>query len=87
MLILGVPSDRPALIDLRQRFARRALSPDTVARITRDAIERNRFLVITSWDVRLLYFIKRHLPRIHHLLLRMLSPFLNRLRTEGDRGN
>ncbi|HSP96597.1 MAG TPA: SDR family oxidoreductase [Candidatus Dormibacteraeota bacterium] len=81
--ILGVPSDRPALIDLHQRFARHALSPDTVARITRDAIERNRFLVITSWDVRLLYFVKRHLPRTHHLMMRLLSPFLNRLRTEG----
>jgi NAD(P)-dependent dehydrogenase (short-subunit alcohol dehydrogenase family) len=81
--ILGVPPDRPALLDLRQRFERHALSPDVVARMAREAVERNRFLVITSWDVRLLYFIKRHLPRTHQLLMRLLTPLLNRLRTEG----
>ena len=79
--ILGVPPDSPVLLNLRQRFDRQAVSPDTVARMARDAIERDRFLVITTWDVRLLYFIKRHAPWLHQLMMRGLSRILNPLRT------
>lgn len=78
--ILGVPPQRPELLELRRRFDRQAVSPDTVASLTRDAIERDRFLVMTSWDVRLLHFCKRHLPRLHQLAMRHVSGVLNRLR-------
>jgi NAD(P)-dependent dehydrogenase (short-subunit alcohol dehydrogenase family) len=78
--ILGVPAERPELLELRQRFDRRAVSPETVARLARAAIERDRFLVVTSWDARVLHFCKRHLPRVHHLVMRHVSRTLNRLR-------
>ena len=79
-VILGVPPDQPTLLDLRRRFDRQAVSPETVARLTCAAIERDRFRVVTSWDVRVLDFCKRHLPRLHHLAMRGVSRILNRLR-------
>ena len=79
-VILGVPPDQPTLLELRRRFDRQAVSPETVARLTCAAIERDRFRVVTSWDVRVLDFCKRHLPRLHHLAMRGVSRILNRLR-------
>jgi NAD(P)-dependent dehydrogenase (short-subunit alcohol dehydrogenase family) len=78
--ILGVRPDHPRLLDLRARFDQRTVTPTHVARVTCDAIERERFLVFTSWDARALHFTRRHLPRLHHLLLRWASPMLNRMR-------
>lgn len=82
--ILGVRPDNPRLLDLRRRFDRQTVTPDWVARVTCTAIERERFLVFTSWDVRALHFTRRHLPRLHDLLLRLASPMLNGMR--GGRG-
>ena len=78
--ILGVAPDNPQLLDFRQRFEQRTVSPEHVAAVTCAAIERGRFLVFTSWDARALDFTRRHLPRLHHRLLRWLSPMLNRMR-------
>ncbi len=78
--ILGVPPDRPALLDFRARFDRHAIPPERVARLICAAIERDRFLLLPTWDIQALYFVKRHLPRVHHLMMRTLSRILNRLR-------
>ena len=79
--VLGVDPSRPDLLALRQRFDRQAVSPETVARMACEAIERNRFLVVTSWDVRILHFCKRHLSPLYHLAMISVSNLLNRLRT------
>lgn len=78
--ILGVAPDNPRLLDFRQRFDRRTVSAERVAQVTCEAVERGRFLVFTSWDARALHFTRRHLPRLHHLLLRLASPTLNGMR-------
>jgi NAD(P)-dependent dehydrogenase (short-subunit alcohol dehydrogenase family) len=78
--ILGVPAEHPELLALRRGFDRQAVAPETVARLACAAIDRDRFLVVTSWDARALHFCKRHLPRLHHLAMRSASRALNRLR-------
>ncbi|MBX3026472.1 SDR family oxidoreductase [bacterium] len=79
-VILGVRPDHPRLVDFRQRFDRRTVSPERVAQLTCEAIEGERFLVFTSWDARALDFTRRHLPRLHSRLLRWFSPLLDRMR-------
>jgi NAD(P)-dependent dehydrogenase (short-subunit alcohol dehydrogenase family) len=79
--ILGVDPELPALLALRRRFDGQAVSPDTVARLTCAAVEKNRFLVTTSWDVRILHVVKRVLPPLYHLAMRRVSAELNRLRS------
>ncbi|MFN8643524.1 MAG: SDR family oxidoreductase [Candidatus Binatia bacterium] len=79
-VILGVPAEHPVLLDLRRRFDRQAVSPETVAELTCAAIERDRFLVMTSRDVRALHGLKRHLPRLHHAAMRYVSRVLNGMR-------
>ena len=79
-VILGVPPDHPVLLDLRRRFDRQAVSPEAVAALACAAIERDRFLVTTSWDVRLLHGLKRHLPRLHHAAMRVVSRVLDGMR-------
>ena len=79
-VILGVPPEHPVLLDLRRRFDRQTVSPERVAQLACAAIERDRFLVTTSWDVRLLHGLKRHLPRLHHVAMRYVSRVLNPMR-------
>ena len=78
--ILGVAPENPQLLALRKGFDRRTVTAEAVANAICAAIERSRFLVFTSWDVRALHFTRRHLPRLHYLMIRVATPILNRLR-------
>ena len=79
--ILGVDPQRPELLALRQQFDRQAVTPTTVAELTRAAIERNKFLVRTSWDVVLLHALQRYTPRLCRLVMDQVAPRLNALRS------
>jgi NAD(P)-dependent dehydrogenase (short-subunit alcohol dehydrogenase family) len=78
--ILGIDPQRPELLALRQRFDRQAVTPETVARLACAAIERNRFLVRTSWDVVLLHALQRFTPRLSRLIMNQASRYLSGLR-------
>ena len=45
-----------------------------------DAIQKEKFLVITSWDIRALYFLKSHGFFIYHLIMKKVSRLLNGMR-------
>lgn len=78
--ILGVDMERPDVKELKEKFSERAVSPDKVAEIMVDAVERNIFLALTSFDVRLLYFLKRHCFPVYHYAVKQISRMLNALR-------
>jgi NAD(P)-dependent dehydrogenase (short-subunit alcohol dehydrogenase family) len=58
--IAGVDRGDPAVQRLVRRFSGHAVSPEKVAAAIVAGVRRNRFLIYTSADVRVLYAVKRY---------------------------
>jgi hypothetical protein len=41
------------------------------------AVEKNQFLVITSFDIKLAYFFRRFVPPLYHYIMVRISRLLN----------
>ncbi len=76
--IAGVSQDTPFAQDLKRRFSQRAVSPERVAQQMMAAISKNQFLLITSFDIKLLYFLKRKFFPLYHYVMIRISRLLNR---------
>lgn len=75
--IVGVNQESPFAKDLKRRFSRHAISPDRVAQQISTAISKNQFLVITSFEIKLLYFLKRKFFPLYHYVMIRISRLLN----------
>jgi len=75
--IVGVNQESEFARDLKRRFSQRAISPDRVAQQIMTAIRKNHFLVITSFDIKLLYFLKRKFFPLYHYVMIRISGLLN----------
>lgn len=71
--IVGVDRDDPRVHELVERFERRAVSPERVAERILDAIEKNRYMVFTSLDVRLGHWLQRKFAPPYELLMRRFN--------------
>ena len=71
--ILGVDRTAPAAVELIEEFERRAKPPEQVADKILEGIERNRYLVFNSNDVRLGYLAQRFCPPLYELAMRRLN--------------
>ncbi len=80
--ILGADKESEPVRKTLARFERHAITPERVAEIILDAIERDRFLVITSADIKALYFFKRCCFPLYHFILCKLSDLLNSMKTK-----
>ena len=74
--IRGIDTDAPQVRALRERFARRAVSPEHVAAKIIEGIERDRYLVFTSADIRLAFLAQRYCPPAYELAMRRLNAHL-----------
>jgi NAD(P)-dependent dehydrogenase (short-subunit alcohol dehydrogenase family) len=75
--IVGVNQESEFAKDLKRRFSQHAVSPDRVAQQIMTAISKNQFLVITSFDIKLLYFLKRKFFPLYHYVMIRISRLLN----------
>ena len=71
--IVGLDADDPEVKKLKKRFERRAVSPEHVAEKILTGIEKNRYLVFTSADIRLLFGLQRWFPPVYELVMRELN--------------
>ncbi|MCX5848135.1 MAG: SDR family oxidoreductase [Deltaproteobacteria bacterium] len=62
----------------RRLFSKYALSPEKVADIIINAIRTRKFLVITSFDIKFLYFLKRHFFPLYHLIMLAITRFMDK---------
>lgn len=76
--IVGVDRDNPKMRKLIALFERRAVSPEKVAEKILEAVERNRYLVFTSPDGRILHWFQRHFEPAYRLLMRLMNRELDR---------
>jgi short-subunit dehydrogenase len=76
--IVGVDRESPKVRRLIALFERRAVSSEKVAGKILDAVEKNRYMVFTSPDGHLLYWLQRYLEPIYRLVMRVMNRELNR---------
>jgi NAD(P)-dependent dehydrogenase (short-subunit alcohol dehydrogenase family) len=75
--ILGVDASDPKFKALKDRFSQHAVSPDKVASQILSAMKKNKFMVITSFDVKFFYYCKHHHPLIYNYVLNYASNLMN----------
>jgi NAD(P)-dependent dehydrogenase (short-subunit alcohol dehydrogenase family) len=76
--IVGIDRESPKVRKLIALFERRAVSPEGVAEKIVEAIEKNRYMVFTSPDGRVLHWSQRHFEPAYRLVMRVMNRQLNR---------
>jgi NAD(P)-dependent dehydrogenase (short-subunit alcohol dehydrogenase family) len=71
--IVGVDRDDPKVIKAVDTFARHAASPEKAAAAIVRGVEKGRYLVYTSQDIRLLHWTQRYVPFAYNLLMRVFN--------------
>lgn len=71
--IVGVDRAHPAAQKLQHDFAKHAKTPDQVARAILDGVERGRYLIYTSPEIRAAFLLQRYVPPAYALIMRLLN--------------
>jgi NAD(P)-dependent dehydrogenase (short-subunit alcohol dehydrogenase family) len=71
--IIGVDREHPSVRRMEDHFQRRAVSPERVAELIVDAVERNRYLVLTSRDIKVGHWFQRKFSPPYTLAMRKLN--------------
>jgi NAD(P)-dependent dehydrogenase (short-subunit alcohol dehydrogenase family) len=77
--IVGVDRDSPPIRQLIARFEKHAVSPEHVAAKILEGVERDRYLVFTSADVRVGHWVQRKFAPAYELAMRILNDRLTRV--------
>ena len=77
--IVGVDKNHPEAKKLIERFSERAVTPEKVAEIIIKSIKKKKFLVFTSFDIKLLYWFKRKMFPMYHMIMKKLNKLLNKV--------
>ena len=80
--IVGVDRESPRVQQLIERFESRAVSPEHVAAKILAGIEKNRYMVFTSLDIRIGYWFQRKFAPPYEIAMRALN---DRLAAIADR--
>jgi len=75
--ILGVDTADPRFAALKERFSQHAISPDKLAGQILAAVRKNKFLLVSPFDVRFFYFCKHYLPPLYNYILAYASNLMN----------
>jgi NAD(P)-dependent dehydrogenase (short-subunit alcohol dehydrogenase family) len=71
--IVGVDREHPRMRKLTQRFERHATTPERVAEQILGAVERNRYLVLTSREVKVGYWFQRKFALPYEIAMRIAN--------------
>jgi len=71
--IVGADDEDSEIQKLKRRFERHAVSPEHVAEKILEGIEKNRYLVFTSNDIRVAFWLQRWFPPAYKLAMRTLN--------------
>ncbi|HYH53081.1 MAG TPA: SDR family oxidoreductase [Solirubrobacterales bacterium] len=71
--IVGVDSESPEIQKLKHRFEKRAVTPEHVAERILAGVEKNRYLVFTSRDIQLAFWLQRWFPPGYELIMRLMN--------------
>lgn len=74
--ILGIDRNHETVKKLIERFEKHAVPPEKVARDIIRGIKRNTYLVITSPDIKLAYWVKRKFFIAYHIIMILMNNLL-----------
>ncbi|MGW0245448.1 SDR family oxidoreductase [Nocardia goodfellowii] len=77
--LVGIDKEEPRVARLTTEFTKHAVPPEKVARAILTGIERNRFLVYSSPDIRFGYWWARKFALPYEFVIRRMSARFNRL--------
>jgi len=77
--IVGVDRESPTIRKLVKRFEHRAVSPEHVAERIVEGVEKNRYMVFTSADIRIGYWVQRKFAPPYELAMRFLNDQLHKV--------
>ena len=80
VVILAVDENSKKAKEVKRRFDKHTVTPEHVADLIINAIEKKKFLIITSFDIKALYFFKRYFFPVYHLILKRISIILNSMK-------
>jgi NAD(P)-dependent dehydrogenase (short-subunit alcohol dehydrogenase family) len=87
--IVGVDRDDPRVLKAVDTFARHAASPEKAAAAIVRGVEKGRYLVYTSQDIRLLHWTQRYVPFVYTQIMRVMNGrarvLLRKVRRPADR--
>lgn len=78
--IIGVDKSNPAAVELQDKFLERAITPDNVADQIIKAIIKNKYLILTSFDMKALYWFKRKMNPLYRLIMRKLNKIVDKVK-------
>ena len=81
--IAGVDTSRPDIRAFVERFERRAVSPEHVAEKIVEGIERNRYMVFTSPDIRWGFWLQRKWAKPYEWSMRAMNRYFTRVVERG----
>jgi len=81
--IVGVDKERPEIRRLVERFERRAVSPEHVAACILDGVQRNRYMVFTSPDIRWAFWLQGKWAKPYELTMRAANRWFTRVAERG----
>jgi NAD(P)-dependent dehydrogenase (short-subunit alcohol dehydrogenase family) len=81
--IVGVDRTSPRITKLISRFERHAVSPEHVAAKILTGIEKNQYMVFTSRDIRVGYFVQRKFALPYEFAMRRLNDHLVAVAEKG----
>ena len=85
--IIGVDNNDPEVVRLKERFSERAVSPEKVAKLIINGIKKNKFLVITSFDIKFLYWCKRNMSPLYRVIVKKVNKIVNQAKKSYDTGS
>ncbi len=71
--IVGVDPESPRIRKLKERFEKRAVSPEHVAEKIVEGIEKNRYMVFSSRDIQVGYWFQRKFAPPYELAMRLAN--------------
>jgi NAD(P)-dependent dehydrogenase (short-subunit alcohol dehydrogenase family) len=76
--VAGADTTSKSFARLQKQFRRHAVSPERAAAAILHGVTANRYLVFTSGDIRLLYYVQKFAPHIYNLVMRIMNAGMNR---------
>jgi short-subunit dehydrogenase len=73
-----IHAQREVTEKMREHFIKIAIKPEKVADIIIKAIRARKFMVITSFDIKLFYFVKKCCFPIYHLVMLAISQYMDK---------
>ncbi|MFX1296784.1 MAG: SDR family oxidoreductase [Promethearchaeota archaeon] len=78
--IVGIDMAHPEVKRLKDKFSNRAVTPEKVAQLIVKSIKKKKFLVITSFDIKLLYWFKRKMFPLYNSIMKKLNVLANKIK-------